>query len=506
MSEPQFNDPARYASDLLKDAGILGVSMAKDDAADVDPRALVQRTVQLLAQVAPTGWQTLHAAFSMAGGSEIVQAVAVTADGNVRLPVSTEIVELVRTHRRITVGPQGPWLRLMINCDNSGAAEVSFDYGDSEPPPDQLLPSEAYLRDFQEYPREDAAVWLLAYMGNEGHQTRSAEVAREQAGRQAVAKLADDEIPPLPLLWARIAVLAAVCSGTGAPVGPRCDPATEIYSEDDGGCTLARLPGGRAVLSGGRADSAMLSAAYKGQIGWPDLYHGAPDWVHDMYLDVRAARGLLSFCYWYQDRHWYRAELPESGIAVEDDRSWEPPDDAARAVPAVWSTQEAADLVVTVLKWIGVELSDRNAYAAVDLVAAAEAGVASASYLRRLFPGDVPSAFDVDEALAQLDAAGVLLPDYPTIDAAAAKNLVVEHCRATNFDTRGYPLDELVASRMDGGWMVFVPVPAGEVRIGRTLFLVADDGVIEQASTSMHPTELEIRFAVRFADRVRRRS
>lgn len=408
MTEQRDADTAGYVADTLAD---LGISAAVDHGPDAEqaPEALVRQVAQALGQAAPADWETLHAVFSMAGGAEIAQVMAVTPEGNVAVPVESRLIEPIRTHRRVSVGESGPWLRLLFACDRSGELRVSFDYGETPPPPDQLLPGDAYLRDFQEYPRNDAPVWLLAHMGNEGQQMRSAADARRNASSGlAPALVVDDEIPPLPLLWARIAVLAAVCRGSAAADGPRCDPAYAAHNGEGGGCLIAQLPGDRAVLSGGRIDSPLLSAAYKGELAWPDLYRGAPAWLHNLYLDPRAAAGLLSFCYWWDGAHWYRAEIPEAAVLAGTEPPWNVVDDIVRGMPGVWTTASTADLVGRALLRVGVVLPEGNAEAPVRLVRAAESVRATEAHVMELFPDGVPDGFDVAEALAQLDAAGVL--------------------------------------------------------------------------------------------------
>ncbi|MBA0047866.1 hypothetical protein [Mycobacteroides sp. LB1] len=462
--------------------------------ADLEPKALVEQVVQVIAQAAPEGWDDLHAVFSLAGGREIANAVAVVGDREpTQIPITSSVIELIRVHRRVTVGPQGPWLRLLFDCDKTGALQVSFDYGQEELPFDQLLPAEAYRRDIEEFPRE-VPLWLLAYMNNTGQQLRTAAQAVAEAVAVGGARVSDDEIPSLPTLWARIAVLAAVCRGSEAPINLRVDPAFQLYIGDNGGSTLCRLPGNRAVLSGGRKDSRLLSAAYGGVIGWPDLYRDAPSWLHNLYLDPRAERGLLSFCYWWDGEHWYRPEL-----AGED--AWKPTDEIARGLPGVWTLESTASLVATVLKRIGVEPTDQNAYATADLVHAAEARIVTERVFGRLFVDGAPESFDMAEALAQLDAADLLLPTHPPIDRATATDRVVDFCRTHRVE---YPLDRLVADRWDGGWQVFAPIAEGEIAIGRAVFLVADDGVVEQASTSAAPSQLAEVFARRFAQRIRK--
>jgi len=473
--------------------------------AQPEPKALVEQAVRSIAQVAPAGWESLHAAFSFAGGQEIANVVAITASGPAPIQITAEAIELIRAHRKLSNGSRGPWLRLLFDCDATGALQVALDYGDNELPAEHLLPPEAYVSDFDEFPRLATPLWLVAYMRNKGQQLRTAAEARQCAVAVGDARESDDEIPPLAALWPRIAVLAAVCRGSNAPDGPRTDPAFQLHIGDDGGCTLCRLPGDRAVLSGGRNDSRLLSAAYSGTIGWPDLYRDAPTWLHNLYLDPRNARGLLSFCYWWDGTHWYRSELPEATPLTLGETPWKPTDEIEYGVPGVWTAEGTATLVKIVLKRIGIEPSDRTHYAAIDLVRAAEARIVSERDLTKLFPEGVPESFDIAEALAQLDAADVLVPRYPPIDQATAEALVVSFCHANNVDTTDYPLDQLVADRWDTGWQVFVPAPEGEIRIDRTFFLVADDGVVEQASSFASPAEIAHIFANRFALRVRAR-
>ncbi|QLL06009.1 hypothetical protein [Mycobacterium vicinigordonae] len=503
MTNPGDSDPLRYAADALAESGI-PVVVDEEPGAGQDPKALVDQFIQTLASGAPAGWVKLHGAISMAGGEEIAQAVAENPDGSVRIPVTSNALEPIRLHRQITAGSAGPWLRLLFECDNSGTLRIGFDYGDNGLPADQLLSSEAYARDVRQYPRADMPLWLLAHLGNEGQQMRSAADAHHRAsvGVGEVAT-ADDEIPALSLLWPRIAALAAVCRGSGAPVGPRTDPSFQAHVGDSGGCILARLPGDRAVLSGGRDDSRLLMAAYRGEIPWPDLYRGAPVWLHNLYLDPRAASGMLSFCYWWHAGHWYRAELTEAAPLLQADPPWVATEEIVRGVPGVWSVNSTASLITRVLGRIGVEFTDHNANSPARLVRAAEAGICSAHHLSDLFANGMPQAFDMAEALSQLDAADVLLPAIPALDQATATALVHDYCRDHGFTARGYPVEQLRAARIDGGWDLYVPVAPGEIPIDATVFLVADDGVVEP--TTMHdPEKMFFDFASRFANRIRR--
>ncbi|WP_445161740.1 hypothetical protein ACTXG5_27260 [Mycobacterium sp. Dal123C01] len=370
----------------------------------VDPRMLVEEIVEILAESAAPDFTSMHMVFSMADDQEVVDAVAVTRGGVVGVPVATGAVQRAWTHRELTMSEQGPWLRLLIDVDRDGTLTVGFDYGEMIIPPGHRLPGEAYLADFERYPRAGAPLWLLAHMANEGHQIRMAAQAAAPQANDVDAGTApretDAEVPSLPELWSRMAALAAACRGADAAQGPRVDPAFCVYRGDHGGCTLARLPNGRAVLSGGADNSALLIAAYRGEIMFPELYRGAPSWLHNYYLDERAADGMLSFCYWWDGQHWYRAGIADAPEA------WGPADEIVSAMPDVRSAASTADRIMVVLASFGT--SDISA-AAVDFVQAAEAGVASRGHLDRLFPGGVPEAFDIAEALAQLDAAGTLL-------------------------------------------------------------------------------------------------
>ncbi|OHV04669.1 hypothetical protein [Mycobacterium talmoniae] len=378
-----------------------------------DPRVLVEQVVRALTQEAPAGWNKLRGVFSMAGGEEITRAVALTAEQTFSIPIQSRIVEPIRLHRQITaVGPDGPWLRLLFEYDSAGGLRVGFDYGGAELPADQLLSGEAYRRDIERYPRPNVPLWLLAHMANDGRQLRSAADARITAAAGVDVLVADNDLPPLSLLWARIAVLAAVSRGSDASVGSRTDPSFQEYIGDTGGCILARLPGDRGVFSGGRDNSRLLSAAYRGLIGWPDLYRGAPSWLHNLYLHPRAAAGRLSFCYWWDDGHWYRAELPEAGVLASEDPPWNRTEELAGGAPGVRTTASTAELVAKTLEHI-VRPDERNSASVLRLIEAAEAGTASEQNLAELFVSGVPAAFDMAEALAQLDAADVLLRTYP---------------------------------------------------------------------------------------------
>jgi hypothetical protein len=78
---------------------------------------------------------------------------------------------------------------------------------------------------------------------------------------------------------------------------------------------------------------------------------------------------------------------------------------------------------------------------------------------------------------------------------------VREYIVDRGMDTTGYPLSKLVADRFSCGWLVYVPVPKGEIAIGRALFYIADDGVLEPSSSSVAPRAFVVGFEQRFRDR-----
>ncbi|GAB2719098.1 hypothetical protein [Nocardia thraciensis] len=82
--------------------------------------------------------------------------------------------------------------------------------------------------------------------------------------------------------------------------------------------------------------------------------------------------------------------------------------------------------------------------------------------------------------------------------ASEAIDRVRAHVTDRRLDTTGYPLARLTAARIDAGWMVYVPVPRGEIAIGRAIFYVADDGVLEQSSSSVAPSEYVKGFRQRY--------
>ncbi|WP_174567781.1 hypothetical protein [Nocardia altamirensis] len=242
------------------------------------------------------------------------------------------------------------------------------------------------------------------------------------------------------------------------------------------------MPGGRAVLSGGVWNAPELDAAYNGGAPLPNLFAGAPEWVTDQVLNLRATQGLLSFCYWWDHGAWYRGESPGA-------------DRISAAVPGVWSSRIVAEIVCQVA---GDASAERHREAADTLVAAAEAGVVTRNTLSAVF--DAP-ADDIDGAVYQLSLAGRTATVTAPLPRDRAISLVRAYILGRDLDTTGYPLDQLAAERLEVGWLVFVPTEPGELAIGRALFYVADDGVIEQSSSSTPPSLYTEGFEYRFRRR-----
>lgn len=416
MTAAQENTPAQAGAvpDVAFKMGGIGSSAAaaapetldpavpETDPAAIEP-TLEDRAVDLAYQVAqelavagPAGWQRLTAVFvlTVLGGVHTVIYYDDT-DQAASIEPSDEIMELVRRQRELSaVLGDGPWWRMTIQFDVSGQAEFDYDYG-AEPFPDEhLLVPEAYLADLETFPRQRIPVWLAAYLAHDNRQWRTPReaAARTRADEEAgiVAVRSVDDFPELPVLWARWATIAAAFVAVGSEWGPRIQPAHGVFEGSSrGGATLYVLPGGRAALSGGVWNAPELDVAYHNGTDLPDLYAGAPDWVANQVLNPRAARGLMSFCYWWEEGNWYRGESPSA-------------DQLSAAVPGIWTDETVIDVVCGVLS---DHPSAELRTAAATLVAAAEAGVVTRDTLTALFddPGD-----DVDGALYQLSLAGLV--------------------------------------------------------------------------------------------------
>ncbi|UFS95416.1 hypothetical protein [Nocardia huaxiensis] len=465
----------------------------------LEPEDAEQRATRLMHEIAialarsgPQGWQQLDALFVLTTEVEIAQVFFSDAEQRTeRVQPSAQVLELLRAQRNVSAElGDGPWWRLQLSLAVSGAIEVDYDYGDEPFPDEQLFPPEVYRADLAVYPRNSLPVWLAAYIGHGDRQTRTPRTAAVQARADRAgairATVSDNDFPEFPLMWSRWSVLAAAFVAAGSQWGPRILPALGYFEGSKrSGSTLYALPGGRAVLSGGVWNAPELDAAYNTGSALPQLYSGAPAWVAGPVLNPRAANGLLSFCYWWENGRWYRAESP-------------PADDLAAAVPGMWTRGTVTDVVCGL---ITADPTAEQRAAVQALVEAAEVGVVTHDTVAAAF-GD-PDVFDIDSAFYQLTMAGLTLSLPDPIPSAEALDQVRRFISAQGADTSGYPLDQLRADRLGVGWMIYVPTRPGEVSIGRAIFYVADDGVLEQSSSSVPPSQYIPEFEQRFRTRHR---
>lgn len=451
---------------------------------------LGRRIAKELAAVGPEGWRRLEAVFTLTTAAELALVVYSDDDQReLRAQPTPEVVALARTHRELSAQlSDGPWWRLLLTLTSAGKIDVDYDYGDEPFPDDQLFPAEVYRADLEVFPRQSLPVWLAAYISHGDRQSRPPREAAIQAraDRDAGVRPVEsaDDFPAFPVLAARWAVIAACFVAAGSQWGPRVLPALYWFEGSRrSGSTLYALPGNRAVLSGGVWNAPELDQTYNGGAPMPGLFDGAPEWIANPVLNPRAANGLLSFCYWWEGDRWYRAESPAA-------------DRLSDAVPGVWTTQTVVDVVSGL---IAEEPTDEQRAAVHGLVTAAEIGVVSRETLVEIFGDD--GTFDVDSAFYQLTLAGVTmtLPDpMPQQDAITR---VREHILDRGMDTTGYPLEDLRADRISVGWMVYAPTKPGEISIGRAIFYIADDGVLEQSSSSVAPSVFAAEFEQRFQQR-----
>lgn len=463
----------------------LGGAPAPPPAPDPVERAteLSREIARAVAALGPEGWQRVDAVFAVTVAAEV--ALVIFSDEQQRTAQvfpPEEVLALVRAHRQLSAElADGPWWRYLLSLDSEGRLQVDHDFGDEPFPEDHLFPAAVYQADLEAFPRDRLPVWLAAYLRNDDRQSRPPAAARADHLARRGAVVAEDALPDLPLMVARWSVLSAVFVAIGSPLGPRVLPALHWFEGSArSGSSLYTLPGGRAVLSGGVWNAPELDAVYNDGAAMPDLYAGAPEWVANPVLNTRAAHGLLSFCYWWDRGRWYRAESPAL-------------DAVAVAVPAMWSTESTAGVVAALVAEAGG--GDRGR-AALDLVIAAETGVVHRSTVERVLGGN--DRIDIDAGLLQLSMAGIETEDadpLPAADAlAAVRRLVAE----TGADTAGYPLDRLRADRVSVGWMVYAPADPDDPGIGRAVFYVADDGVVEQASSAVAPALYQAAFRDRF--------
>ncbi|WP_308165331.1 hypothetical protein [Nocardia noduli] len=448
-------------------------------------KQLCHRVVRAIVARGPKGWVRLDAVFALTSTAESAQVYFFDGEQRaVRVFPGDEVLSLVRDHRRLSAElGDGPWWRLLLTSRADGTIEVDDDYGDEPFPDDQLFPAEVYAADLAVFPRKALPVWLAAYIRHGDRQSRGARPAARQAradraeGVRAVR--GDGIFPALPVMWGRWAVMAAAFTAVGSRWGPRILPALGLFeSPRRSGATLYMLPGGRAVLSGGVWNAPELDAAYNGGAELARLYAGAPEWVANPVLNSRARTGLLSFCYWWEAGGWHHGESPS-------------PDRLGDAIPGI----RDADTVVEVICDLFAERpSDRQREAVSSLVAAAETGAVTRPTLERVFAG----LDALDGAFYQLILAGVAV-SVP--EPMAADDAVAIVRRFLSDRDPGHRVGELRAERIGVGWTVYAQTVPGELAIGRPVFYVADDGVLEQSSSSVAAAVFVADFERRFRRR-----
>lgn len=449
-------------------------------------RILAHRIAHELSALGPTGWRRLHAGFALTVAGQLSRVVFFGDEqrqAQVLAPPST--LDLVAEHRRLSASlGDGPWWRLELSLSAEGELKVDHDYGDEPFPEDQTFGPQAYLADLETYPRATLPVWLAAYLRHDDRQSRTARqaaaAARADRENGVIPVVSEGDFPDFPLLWARWAAIAAAFVAIGSEWGPRVLPSFGWFEGSSrSGSSLYALPGGRAVLSGGVWNAPELDAAYNGGKPLPQLYRGAPEWVANPVLNTRAAGGGLTFCYWWDSGRWQRGESPSAA-------------DLAAAVPGMWTSGTTVDVIAGLLADAPTE-AQRTAVAA--FVAAAERRDATLLMLAEIF-GATP---EVDAAHYQLILAGVARIGPDPLPRAEAVALVRRHLESA--DTTGYPLDRLRADRLSVGWMVYVPTEPGEIALSRAIYYVADDGIVESATSSTPPSVYQPEFERRFRSR-----
>ncbi|WP_328404410.1 hypothetical protein [Nocardia sp. NBC_00403] len=434
----------------------------------------------------PTGWRRVDATFAVTVAGELGHVVYSVGEQTVsRTPTETELA-VIRELRAVAArSAVGPWWRMLVVLANAGEMQIDYDYGDEPFPEVRLFGPEAYRADLAAFPRDKVPVWLAAYIGHGDRQVRTPQQAAAQARADRAghvwAVLAENEFPPLPVMLARWATVAAAFVAAKSDRGPRMLPWIGSFETTArSGSTLHVLPAGRAVLSGGVWEAPTLDAVYNGGVSMPKLYAGAPDWVTDPVLNPRATSGLLSFCYWWEAGHWYRGQSP-------------PAEQCAAAVPGVWTR----DTVIEIVAGLVGDGPDNDAIA--SWLSTAEGDLVTRETLVDVFGDD--GSFDIDGALYQYSAVGLVPTAAEPMLVEEAISRVRDYITGRKLDTTGYPLSQLVAHRFSVGWMVYVPVSEGEMAIGRAIFYIGDDGVLEHSSSSIPPGIYIPEFEQRFSER-----
>ncbi|MEV0783781.1 hypothetical protein AB0I52_12525 [Streptomyces sp. NPDC050423] len=449
------------------------------------------RLVECLIAEAPSDCLRITAVFALTLASEASRVLHSTDRDSTDAAPSPGALQLARELRRTTVRlPRGPWWRMTLDLRVDGSIEVDFDYGDEPFPDEHLFAPEDYRADLEafDWSAEKLPTWLSALVSHGGRQTRSprkAAVPADTHGARSAQGVSPKEMPGLTETWARWAVLSAAFVAAGSESGPRMQPShARFEGTTRGGSTLWMLAGGRAVLSGGVWDAPNLADAYRGDAPHPELFAGAPTWVADALLDERGKAGLMSFCYWWESGRWLRGESPKA-------------EELATAIPGVWTSETVAGIVSKLAQRVTRDTET----AALRLVTAAEGGFAERGMLAEVFGND--EGADLDGAYHQLVMAGVAhRTDLPQLPRHQAIAIVRRYMLAHDLDNPDYRAADLVADRVDCGWMVYAPVPNGEMRIGRGIFFVADDEVLEITDTqNSYPNEYAKEVARRYRER-----
>lgn len=362
----------------------------KDRRIDEQASALLEPIAQELALLGPSGWRELRAVFALTVRAGTADCVFDSGAEWQPVTVPRSVLELVRAQREVSAQMSaGPWWRMLLSVTSQGRLRADYDYGEQPFPDGQLQPAENYRDDIAAYPRAQLPVWLAGYVAGPTAQGRSpaqaslAVAAEQAAGRRATES---DDIEPLPDTWARWAVLSAVYAGARSDWGPRISAGLAWYESDGrSGSSLFVLPGNRAVLSGGRWNSPLLTAAYQRGYPLPDLYCGAPAWVNDSVLNTRNQNGLLSFCYWWDQGRWWR------GATDTFDELDDP-------LPVIWTPEECVHAMAQI---VGPGLES----ACHRLLSAATAHAATRQLLAAIFDQFADS--DLDGAFNQLSLAGL---------------------------------------------------------------------------------------------------
>nr|WP_067543839.1 hypothetical protein [Nocardia crassostreae] len=358
-------------------------------------RRIAHRIAQELLELGPQGWARVHASFSVTVNGQLARVVfSDDEQRQAQVHPTPGIHALVAEHRTLSAElGDGPWWRFELILSADGELEVDHDYGDDPFPDDQLFAPEDYLADLEAYPRAALPVWLAAYIRHGNRQIRTPQQAAAQARNDRESGItpviSEDDFPDFPLLWARWSAIAAAFVAIGSEWGPRVLPAFGWFEGSRrSGSTLYSLPGGRAVLSGGVWNAPELDSAYNTDAALPRLYAGAPEWVATPVLNTRAAGGMLTFCYWWEDGRWHRGESPSST-------------ELASAVPGMWTADTVADVIMGLV----ADQPTESLRATVEsFVAAAEQGRVDYVLLTEVF-GETA---DLDGAAYQLILSGCM--------------------------------------------------------------------------------------------------